>query len=237
MPNGRRSTVGLIAAAALAVLVIASWIYFAVRPDGKQASASGSSGAQQGGRLHLPHHPRIFYVGDSIGADMFSSTAAQGFQDMLTAKLHGREVGAVNNPGFTVDESTPLLRRMRPVVADLVVIELGTNDLGRGAKPAEFANSYRRLLQLAKNRMGSAAKALCVGVWNSTSITSSFDAVLSEVCTAAGGVFCQISDLYGDEALRGPAGTRSYLGDRDDYHPNDAGHTAIARRLKEAVIQ
>ena len=43
------------------------------------------------------------------------------------------------------------------------------------------------------------------------------------------------TSIYGAGDTRGPAGEDTYLGEADDFHPNDAGHRAIADTLLAAV--
>jgi lysophospholipase L1-like esterase len=40
-----------------------------------------------------------------------------------------------------------------------------------------------------------------------------------------------ISPLYTQPGTRGPAGRPTFLGPGDDFHPNSAGHAAIAEAI------
>lgn len=122
-----------------------------------------------------------------------------------------------------------------PRGAALAVIELGTNDLVTNTDTAVFARRYKEYL----NRVAAAspdAKLLCLGVWGpAAGRAAALDAAITAGCDAHGGEFVSLKELFDTAANRGPAGASVWLGTRDTFHPNDAGHAAIADAVLKRI--
>lgn len=126
----------------------------------------------------------------------------------------------------------------------LAVVELGGQDVA-GTSVADFRTAYASVLQ--EVRAGSPdAVLLCAGLWKPAGLAQPYDAAIEGACTAAGGTFVRLSDLYERTDTRGPAGRPTYAGDGadadapttvpgDDVLPNDTGHAAIAARMLNAL--
>ena len=58
---------------------------------------------------------------------------------------------------------------------------------------------------------------------------------LIDAAAEAGGHFADIAPLYANEAYHGPLGRPTWVGPGDWFHPNDAGHAAIAAVVLRAL--
>jgi lysophospholipase L1-like esterase len=179
--------------------------------------------------------PPIVVVGDSLAAGRFADTQDEAFPQRLAAARHARlELFGV--PGATTAD---LATQVLPSGGDVVVVEAGTNDFLAQTPRGRFANDYRALL--AKVTAASpAAKLVCLTIWiphgapgkEPTKIPASFyNTTIRRGC--ADGVVADISPLFDAQPpTRGPAGRPTYLGPGDDFHPNTAGHAAIAQAIE-----
>jgi lysophospholipase L1-like esterase len=203
---------------------------------GQDAANAAEPGANQlklswpqGGPL------RVFFSGDSLTAGEFSTTEDTSFRRLVTARLGQRgpveEVGTYKSGHRLQDIASGFAI---PQGAGLAIVELGTNDLAANTDNALFTRQYKEYL----NRVVAAspdAKLLCLGVWApaAASRTTALDAAITAGCQAHGGQFVSLKELFDAPNNRGPAGAPVWLGTRDTFHPNDAGHAAIA----DAVLQ
>ncbi|UKA70264.1 SGNH/GDSL hydrolase family protein [Arthrobacter sp. FW306-06-A] len=205
-------------------------------PAGPDAAIAAAPDAGQVKLTWPQEHPlRLFFSGDSLTAGEFSTTEDTSFRRLVTAGLGKRgaveEVGTYKS-GYRLQDVASGFAIPRG--AGLAVVELGTNDLVTNTDTAVFARQYKEYL----NRVAAAspdAKLLCLGVWAPAAAgrTAALDAAITAGCHAHGGQFISLKELFGTPANRGPAGDPVWLGSRDSFHPNDAGHAAIA----DAVLQ
>jgi acyl-CoA thioesterase-1 len=116
-----------------------------------------------------------------------------------------------------------------------LVVEFGTNDVGRGSIE-EFTTTYPEYLDALRSESPD-AKLACVGTWAPTPKSDLFDAVIQSACAERSGTYVDITDIYMDRATtRAIEGTPWYGGTvKDDAHPNDAGHRAIADAVLAVV--
>ena len=138
-------------------------------------------------------------------------------------------------PGATTAQ---LAAQPVPGGGEVVVVEAGTNDFLDQTPRRRFADDYRALL--AKVTAASpGAKLVCLTTWipkdgvgqPPARIPPSFyDATIRRACAA--GAVADLAPLVDAPATRGPAGRPTFLGPGDDFHPNSAGHAAIARLIE-----
>jgi lysophospholipase L1-like esterase len=77
---------------------------------------------------------------------------------------------------------------------------------------------------------------VCVSVWQSLGINAAgYDRLIREKCKAQGGQFVDVSALFIDPRSRGPVGVKTWAGVSDAFHPNDAGHKAIADLILKRI--
>lgn len=177
------------------------------------------------------HAPRLLFIGDSLTGGWFASSPSASYAERVTAALGGVRLDAGNRYGWTLAHSASLMVGAPPPAADVVVIELGTND--DSATAAQVSAIYGWTLATIR-RASPAARLVCLGPWRGADYAA-IDEVERVACIGAGGRFVDLAPLFADGALHGPAGRATYHGPGDEFHPNDAGHAAIAAAVEAAV--
>jgi lysophospholipase L1-like esterase len=179
---------------------------------------------------------RVLFVGDSLMWGSYASDESLTYRARIVSALGTDgpvEAVTVGGPGIRTVKAISALREQQGPF-DLVFVELGTNDSVRIA-PAQFSADYAELLGEVRV-LAPDAGLVCDGVWNGIDEATQFDRELRPVCAEHGGVVVPLSDLYVDETLRGPEGSIAAGGAvRDQFHPNDLGHEAIAEVMLAAV--
>jgi lysophospholipase L1-like esterase len=179
-----------------------------------------------------PATPRIGFVGDSLTVGLYATSRALAYPELVASALHAQPViqatagiaATSRNPGM------PL-----PTGVKVVVVELGTNDLGQRVE--DFQRKYQALIGRMK-RASPRATFVCLGLWRGASDSdalagvpsAAFDEAIARVCP---GSFVVLATLYMDLSLHGPAGRPTWKGAADWFHPNDEGH----RRIADAVLE
>jgi lysophospholipase L1-like esterase len=122
-----------------------------------------------------------------------------------------------------VGDSAQIAARALPSGGDVAVVEAGTNDFISQTPRTQFAADYKALLAKVVAR-----KVVCLTTWapkdavSGLKIPASFyDATIKQVCDDV----VDLTPIANDPALR--AG--------DGFHPNSAGHAAIARAIEGRV--
>jgi acyl-CoA thioesterase I len=179
---------------------------------------------------------RVLFIGDSLMWGSFASDESLTYRELVASALRADgpvDVVTVGGPGESAAEAARHLADEEPPV-DLVLVELGAND-SVAVEPGEFGADYAALLDGVR-ALAPEAGLLCAGVWNGPEIAAGFDRELRPACAEHGGLVVPLSELYVDETLRGPEGSAVPGGGvRDQFHPNDAGHAAIADALLAAL--
>jgi len=188
--------------------------------------------------VHAQPANQLVYVGDSLTEGFGATTQAQAYA-YLTGALTGQSVNVQAQYGvtavFTASEMAGETGPVVPTSSARVIIELGTNDvqaiLDGTETLADFAAAYRQILSLVHH---SALKAqiICIGPWQDGSNQWGDAAWITNFIAAyCPGKSMPLDDLYANASYHGPAGRSTWLGTADYFHPNDAGHAAIAQRL------
>lgn len=178
----------------------------------------------------------VSFIGDSITEGSYATVDEKTFRGTMVSELS--KDGAVRwdrqgRAGATTAEVLAMLPASLPK-ADLIVVELGTNDLGK-TQPAEFARTYNRLLDTAL-AASPGAPLVCAGAWSGPNVVGAIDSAISTACSAHDGVFVSLSGPFDDARNRGPGGRPAANGFvTDEFHPNDAGHAAIAGWLLSRI--
>lgn len=179
------------------------------------------------GLLRIPRdakgNARVLVTGDSLAAGFFASTEAQGFSSLVTGALGRVTPTTVSRAHQTL--STVAGVTEVPPDLDLAVIELGTNDVGIPTPLADFEAQYGDLLGRIRTSSPDAA-LVCLGTW--TADGAAYDETIARVCAANAGRYVSLAGLFALPELHGPGGRDTFAGPGDDFHPNDAGHRAIA---------
>jgi lysophospholipase L1-like esterase len=175
---------------------------------------------------------RVLFVGDSLMWGSFASEESLTYRARVTAELSAGgpvEVATVGGPGWRTARATAALPEVTGPF-DLVFVEVGTND-SVALTAAQFGTDYAALLDGVR-ALAPDATLVCDGVWNGPELATALDRELRPVCAEHGGVVVPLAQLYVDETLRGPEGSVVPGGEvRDQFHPNDEGHAAIAEAM------
>lgn len=193
----------------------------------------------------LPPAPQVthqlVFVGDSLTEGAFAADAAHSYPRLVAAATGLSEqvqsqygVTAV----FTAAKMRSISPKRRAVPGDAlyVVVELGTNDVvASGETLAQFAAAYAYILARTHHDAPH-ARLVCLGTWRDpTTVASSYNTVIATACSSYGGSYVALGDLYLTGSLHGPAGVLTAFGVSDWFHPNNAGHAAIAARVAAVV--
>lgn len=177
----------------------------------------------------------VLVAGDSLADGYFASDRAHAFTALLYDDLasdHELTEDTVAVSGArALGVAIELEKDPEPAPVDVVVLEVGGNDVGESTMK-QWTRTYERLLA-AVEATAPAAEVLCLGPWNSPAASRPYEEVVQDLC--ADHVYVPLSDLYAASANRGPAGSETQLGARDEFHPNDQGHAAIAERVRAAI--
>jgi lysophospholipase L1-like esterase len=189
---------------------------------GKARQAAVTAQPADGGK-------RLVVVGDSLAFGRFADTQEDAFPQKLAAALHAR-LDVLAAPGVTTAQ---LGAQDVPGGGDVVVVEAGTNDFLYQTPRRRFADDYRALLAKAK-AASPGAKLVCLTTWTPKDLppakipASFYDTTIRREC----GTVADLSAIASRPGTRGPEGRATYLGPGDAFHPNSAGHTAIARAIE-----
>lgn len=178
----------------------------------------------------FPSHTGALMIGDSISAGWSTSRQVDGFAFRVKKVLNDLRIQPVTQirSGMTVEEYLNIY--VTPADVDLVIIELGTNDIRKGRSLTSFSDDYNGLLR--KISSPEMNHLFCIGVFEPRSpMQRSYDYIIENICTKYNGRFISISDIYEMQNSRGPVERASWNGNADLGHPNDQGHEVIAKRL------
>ncbi len=178
--------------------------------------------------------PLVWALGDSLTAG-YGLPPAAGFTAQLQGALQRAGVPAeVRNGGISGDTSAQgrarLLWGLRGLGAkpDLVIVELGANDMLRGLPPAQAAANLGAILAELKRRQ---IRVLIAGMKAAPNLgpayRQEFDAIFPRLARRYG------ARLY-PFFLDGVAGNRALI-QGDGLHPNAQGVTIIVGRMLPTV--
>jgi acyl-CoA thioesterase-1 len=180
---------------------------------------------------------RVLFVGDSLTLGKYAVRQGDAYPALVTVAL--RTGGRVTESVRARTGVTASYWASRPLpAADLVVIELGTNDFSAHLTAPAFKRDYTRLV--ANVRAGSPrAQLLCLSLWRSSHYgyegesLLTYNKIVADGCQ--GGAFVWISALYDGKGARQPAGMATFLGRSDSFHPTDIGHRGIANAIEQTL--
>lgn len=173
----------------------------------------------------------VIVMGDSIAAG-YGLPSDQAFPDLLQARL--REAGLpvrVLNAGVSGDTTAGGVSRLAWLLKqrpDLLVVELGGNDLLRG-QPVE--NTRANLEQILTQAKAAGARVVLLGVkapdTHGPAYQAAFDAIYPELAKA--------HDVAVVEGFLDPLVGRPELLQADGLHPTADGHRLLADTLQPAL--
>jgi lysophospholipase L1-like esterase len=176
----------------------------------------------------------ILFVGDSLTVGFYASSPGKTYPAIVSAQL-GRPGRLVATGGVTASH---FATRASYPKASVVVVELGTNDYEHQTPLGAFDRAYEAVVAHVR-RANPTAKLICVAVWSGSytnpgwTPSAKYDAKIRGDCT--GGKVANVTSAFDVASDRGPQGSSTPFGVRDQFHPNDAGHAAIAASVLGAL--
>ncbi|WP_169914640.1 SGNH/GDSL hydrolase family protein [Rhodococcoides yunnanense] len=245
--SNRWVQLGLICLALLLIVVGAGGAYWYLESrEPPRDEAIGGIPLQFAGPLQVLRAPdgqptTVTFIGDSIS----NGWAATTYEDSYIPKT----IATWNSGGPTVAKVDAVSGKKLWEVgkyaaidpaSQLVVIELGTNDVrfGDETEPSEFRRQYGALVRRVKSEAPDAA-IVCLGTWRPSSKAREYDGQIAAACDADKSRFLKLTDIYENTNSRGPSGRPVFLsndGTGDNFHPNDLGYTAIMQRITDSVV-
>ncbi|TXH55992.1 MAG: SGNH/GDSL hydrolase family protein [Desulfurellales bacterium] len=180
----------------------------------------------------VPPKPVYLAVGDSLTVGLYAAEN-RGFAYMVADALPGYalEIAAVTGDG--IDNT---LKQLPVELADhtpeLVTVEVGINNLQTTSAPV-FAARYITLLQMLQDT-GIKTVVACTVPWTGQSAEWGTYARALEFNDA----IVRAAQAYGytpADCWGATVGHYEYLSERDGFHPNSAGHRAIAGAVLTAL--
>lgn len=190
-----------------------------------------------------PVYQRIAVIGDSITFGDDADVPGHSYGARIVYALKNPSTGAGQwyvlhgEPGYTTADllATYQEMQMQPAV-DLIVSELGTNDFSHNVTPTTFQTTYQSWLSWIRTH-AQAATLVCLGPWrdpnevNSVGTPASVYRDIIQKAVAASGaphrLFVDLGPLYLTPSYHNTSG--------DTFHPNTAGHHAIASAVITAL--
>ncbi|MGD0998211.1 MAG: GDSL-type esterase/lipase family protein [Thermoleophilia bacterium] len=199
----------------------------AVRFHGGASPVAGLAGS-----IH-----NVLWLGDSLTHGLYATTQANTFQSLVGVFLTDLGVSATTvvdaGGGRTSTYFAGELPTISACDADLCFIEIGTNDCGVTSLVAFEANMRAIASAVIANR--SHCTLIFMTVWDQGTLGVPYDAIINHVASDYAGCVVDLSPLYAVSANHEPAGVVTVFGTSDGWHPNDAGHAAIAEALEIAL--
>jgi acyl-CoA thioesterase-1 len=156
-------------------------------------------------------------VGDSITVGWMADNESGTYREQVRDAYYPGtlQLTWVAEPGW---ESGQMISLAPEVIndAEVVLIATGTNDGKSG--PSGLQGQYPELLSMVRDDQ----VLLCLGPWGRGAEAS---AAAKKYCEDAGGAFLATDDLA---HLVGPRSSEGWPVPRDEFHPNQAGHDALA---------
>lgn len=169
----------------------------------------------------LTLHPPSPTIGWTGNWGMAASAAANDYAHVLTARIPGAVLEAVNVSALETDPTHFDPASVDSSLArspDLVVVELGDNATDASA----FQSAYAALI--AHIAASGSATILCTSTWWHS---AAMDRAIQETSIAAGTLYADIGGLYADPVNRASA-EQSFQDPSIGIHPGDAGMKRIA---------
>lgn len=184
----------------------------------------------------LPAVPKIVFVGDSLTRGLFASTEAASFRALVGDAVPSTGAVLVSSNGRSDGVE---IAGVAAAAGDVYVVGLGTNDAsgaptGVIASPEAVAGNLRAIV-LAARTANPACRIVFLTLWQFPRRRTAYDAKIVALSAASGRHVVDLGPVKDDPACAGPAGLMTAWGRSDAWHPNDAGHAAIALRVTALI--
>lgn len=193
----------------------------------------------------LPQLNKLLVIGDSLTSGLYATHEQATFVSLLgsnTGYMIGRRNGAV------LPVAAQVWAEVKAWQPNIVVIEVGLNDVSRNANTEEFLDSWEEQYRaLIVDIQATGAKVvLCTTFWGGIQKSHknfnwymAYNEVIRELAEEQG---VMLADLWAvtldcDECVS-RVYALSYFGPHyhgDNFHPSDRGHAVIAREILKAL--
>ncbi|HVT53717.1 MAG TPA: arylesterase [Dongiaceae bacterium] len=180
---------------------------------------------------------KILALGDSLTAG-YGLKQGEGFADQLQTAFRkmGRPVTVING-GVSGDTSAGGLARIDWALGDqpqVVIVELGANDMLRGVSPASTRANLAAIIDKAK---ASGAKVLLCGMKAQRNLGSDyvtqFDAIYPDLAKQEG---VALYPFFMDGIIQADGSADRALLQGDGMHPSEAGAALIVQRIMPVLL-
>ena len=202
-------------------IIVMTWIALSLASQQQPAAAQT-----------VPPKPAYLAVGDSLTVGLYA-TDGRGFAYMVADALPQYRLEGAAVTGAGIDST---LKQLPVELADhapaLVTVEVGINNLG-GMNASTFTVRYITLMQMLQDANVKTVVA-CTVPWTGQATDEpayaraiEYNAAIVRTARAFGYI---PADCWG-----ATVGHYEYLSSADGFHPNDAGHRAIAAAVLDAL--
>ena len=200
---------------------------------------SGAKGNDGGGTIPTPK--RLLVIGDSLTNGLYA-TAEQNTFVSIVSRNTGMPTARRAVP--TLKDAVPLWANLKTWQPDVVIIELGINDINGRQWNSQWKKNYQALVE---DIQATGAKVvICTTFWigidSDNPIYALHIGLNNDVRDIAQRTGATLADLWiateGCAECVSTPGTISYFSPHfhgDDMHPSDTGHAAIARVVTDAI--
>jgi hypothetical protein len=143
--------------------------------------------------------------------------------------VSGRVAGTEQAKG-RIDGHLTSLEKYRALAADLIIVQLGENELDHEVTPDTFEAPYERLVRGAS--ASHKPLILCTGVWRDGPTADTCNDMIKAVCQRTGAVFVPVAPIRAAAAVTAAHGLFANTAVAD--HPGDRGHELYAKALWNA---
>jgi acyl-CoA thioesterase-1 len=215
---------------AVAFVMLASWA---------GAAAPTPTPERSGKSRPLVQHT-VAFIGDSLTLGHYASQKELTFAARVQreyGKAFSEETHVRGKAGAMIKtvqrpDIMKLFMSALDETVDVIVVELGTNDVG--VTPVrEFKEKYEKFLAEIRQR-NPEATLLCLGVWRDSQSTA-FDSSILQAAKAANGYFLPLDTVYRNVAYHAQSRVQTPWGLSDAFHPSDEGHRVIAENIIAAL--
>ena len=170
-------------------------------------------------------------LGDSISVGSYAPSSSDIFPARVARQL-GMRLVLVAHSGAKAGWALPQLATVESARPSLVSVELGTNDVGFKTPLQTFSEQYDTIVRQVSSIPG--VRVMCVGSWLPS---AAFDQVISDTCARYGGEYVSLQGYYFVDAFHARAGSATFRGTADWFHPGEQGHAAIAEAILAAISE
>lgn len=194
--------------------------------------------AEQKANTAFVHKPSdrplsVGVIGDSISFGSYTTVQSNRWETLVAKHLDpDAKLDVEATSGQTTQDA---IKRPIPHDVDLLMVQLGSNDIARG-KLSTLNRDYAALLAKAREQNPSAS-IICLSPW---AINGTDGEALDDIragCKAVRGVTVPIEGLYRDDSIHAHIGDKYFAGKASDaFHPNDRGHALIAGLVLRYIV-